>query len=123
MDSRGPLETANLALRVLIELVALVALGQFGYVWFAGSLGLVAAGAFPLVAMGLWATFRVETDPGSAPVPISGRGRLGLETTLLGIAAIALALTDKPGLALGFMALVVGHYLLDYERVWQLVIS
>lgn len=73
----------NLALRFVLEMAALAALGYWGWTQHSGiarwawTLGLV------IGAAALWGTFRVPDDPGSAPVAVPGIVRLLLEAAFL----------------------------------------
>ena len=66
----------NLALRFLLEIAALLALGHWGRQRFDGGLRYLLAVGIPLLAAVLWGTFRVNDDPGPAPVPVPGYLRL-----------------------------------------------
>jgi hypothetical protein len=72
----------NLALRFILEIAALFALGYWGWtqhdgVWrFVWGIGLV------ILAAVIWGTFAVPDDPsrsGNAPVPVPGALRLVIE--------------------------------------------
>jgi len=66
------LHPISLALRFLLELAALIALG----LWGAHQAGIALALALPATAAALWGIFAVPGDPsrsGKAPVPVSGR--------------------------------------------------
>ncbi len=69
----------NLALRFLLELAALGAMGYWGWTQHEGPVRWRWAIGLPLVAAVLWGTFAVPNDPsrsGQAPVPIPGILRL-----------------------------------------------
>lgn len=113
-------ETGNLALRGLLEAVALVAFAAWGWLTFDGVAGVVLALVLPVAAAALWGTFRVPDDPGPAPVAVPGPVRLALELSLFGLATAALfALSALVGLLFG--AHVAIHYVVDAGRVrWLL---
>lgn len=118
--SQNPL---NLAVRFLLEILALIALGAWAKTRFPGVLGVVLMILIPLLAATAWGTFNVKGDPsrsGKAPVPVPGAVRLLLELTLFGSAAWALfRLNPTYGWIFGAVTLV--HYLLSYDRiVWLL---
>ena len=111
---------ANLALRFVLELAALVGIGAL--VWHLGEgivawIGVIAA---PLAAGAAWGTFNVADDPsrsGKAPVAVPGWIRLVLEVAVLvgGAIGIAVAWSCPAGIVLG--ALVALHYVASYRRV------
>ena len=113
----------NLAVRFILEIIALVALGAWAKAKFPGVLGFVLMIAIPLLAAIAWGTFNVEGDPsrsGKAPVPVPGIVRLLVELPILGSATWAL-FTLKPtyGWIFGIVTLV--HYILSYDRIaWLL---
>lgn len=114
----------NLALRFMMELAALAALGLWGWTRFDGLLRIIAVVGLPLIAATLWATFRVPGDAsssGQAPVPVPGIARLLFELALFALAVAALydAGYQTPAWILGVVTLI--HYLLSYDRVaWLL---
>lgn len=114
----------NLALRFLLEIAALVAIGYWGFSQHAGIWRFVVGLGGPLVAAVLWGIFAVPDDPsrsGRAPVPVPGILRLLLELAVIGFGAWALFDADSPVLALILAGLTVFHYALSYDRVnWLL---
>jgi len=115
----------NLALRFLLELCALAAVGSFGWLRFDSWLpkwGLTVV--LPLLFMALWGTFAVPDDPsrgGGAPIPVPGAVRLGLELVLFGGASLALQANGHLRLAVVFAAVVAVHYAVSWDRiVWLL---
>ena len=115
---------ANLALRFLLELVALLALGWWGLSLADSWLRFVLAVLFSLVAATIWGTFAVPDDPsrsGEAPVVVRGWIRLGLELIVFGGAVIGLASVGRGSFAAVFLVVVVVHYLLSIDRIsWLL---
>lgn len=114
----------NLALRFLLEIAALVAIGYWGFDQHAGIWRLVIGLGGPLLAAALWGTFAVPGDPsrsGKAPVPVSGILRLVLELALFGFAAWAVYDAGNPVLALILAVITATHYALSYDRVGWLV--
>ena len=114
---------ANLALRFLLELAALVGVGFLGYLLSFGWPRFLLAAALPIAAAAIWGTFAVPDDPsrsGSAPVPVAGWVRLLIEATVLGLGIAGLATASRT-VALVVMASVIGHYLLSLDRIrWLL---
>lgn len=118
------MSSANLALRFVLEIMALGALGYWGWAqtdswWRVGSaLGVVAFAAV------LWGTFAVANDPsrgGSGLVQVPGLARLALELLIFGSAAYALKSVGRPTLAIALTAAVLIHYSWSYERVAWLI--
>jgi hypothetical protein len=114
----------NLAVRFVLELAALYALGLWGWRHGDGGWRFVIAGVIPLIAAALWGTFTVPGDPsrsGSAPVPVSGLVRLALELGFFASATLALYDLGYTVLTATFSAAIVVHYLLSYDRIRWLI--
>ena len=113
----------NLAVRFLLEILALVAIGAWARTQFPGAPGIVLMIVLPLLAAAAWGTFNVKNDPsrsGKAPVPVAGWVRLLLEITLFGSATCALSVLN-PVYAWIFSAIALVHYVLSHDRiVWLL---
>lgn len=114
----------NLALRLLLELAAYLAMAYWGWTQHSGILQFVWAIGLPLFWMILWGTFAVPDDPsrsGKAPVPVPGFVRLLLEAAYF---ATAIWATNASGFSIAaiiFAVVVVVHYLLSYDRIrWLL---
>jgi Protein of unknown function (DUF2568) len=104
---------ANLALRFLLELCALGALGYWGLKTGNGTITKVALGVgAPLVAAVVWGTF---VSP-QAPVQLPGLMVLILQVLVFGSAAAALVATGHRTLAVVFVVIVVINAILMY--VW-----
>ena len=115
---------ANLVVRFLLELSALVIMGYWGWHRRDDGFQILVALAIPLVAAVLWGTFAVPNDPtrsGSAPVPIPGGLRLALEVGFFAFAAWALYDLRFARTTVVFGTAVVLHYLLSYDRIRWLV--
>lgn len=112
----------NLALRFLLEVAALVGLGLWGFRQGEGPLRWGAGIGLPLLAMVLWATFRVPGDPVPTPlVPVPGAVRLCLELVLFAAATAAYLGAGARIVGWTFAALVVLHYALSFDRIrWLL---
>lgn len=114
----------NLAVRFLLEIAGLVAIGYWGWSQHDGLLRFVLAIGGPLIAAALWATFAVPADPsrsGKAPVPVPGIVRLLLELAFFAFAAWALYDAGNIVLSLILATIVVIHYALSYDRIaWLL---
>jgi hypothetical protein len=104
---------ANLALRFLLELCALGALGYWGFWMGSGLMAKIALGiGAPLVAAVVWGTF---VSP-QAPVQLPGLLALIFQVLIFGSAAAALVATGHRTLALAFAVVVVVNAVLMY--VW-----
>jgi hypothetical protein len=114
----------NLVARFLLEIAALVALGNWGYGMVEGGLRYVLAAGIPIMAAAVWGIFAVKEDPsrsGHAPVPVSGPIRLLIELAFFGLAAYAMYAAGMQTLALLFAAAVIIHYLASLSRIkWLL---
>jgi hypothetical protein len=80
------MNAANLILRFLLELAALVGFATLAWLSVSGWWRFVVALLVVLIAMALWGVFAVPDDPsrsGNAPVPVPGAVRLVLELTIL----------------------------------------
>ena len=114
----------NLAVRFLLELAALAAVGVWGWKQSDSWPRFIWAIGLPLLLAAAWGTFAVPDDPsrsGGAPVPTSGMVRLALELAFFGLATWALYATGYTRLSLVFGGLVVVHYALSHDRiVWLL---
>ena len=106
----------NLLVRFLLELVMLAVFGYWGYHRFPGWQGVAAAVALPLLAAVLWGVFRIPNDPRPAPVAIPGPLRLLLEWALFAGAVWALEDLGYDTCAWLLAGIVVGHYLVSYDR-------
>jgi hypothetical protein len=114
MEHRMTIQDANLALRFLLELCALVALGYWGMQTGSGTITKIGLGiGAPLLAAVVWGLF---VSPRAA-VPVPAPVHLALQVAVFGSAAAALVATDRPVLAGIFALLVVANALLMYA--WE----
>ncbi len=95
---------ANLALRFLLELAALAALGYWGWVTHDGAARWVWAAGLVIGAAAVWGVFRVPGDSGPPVVAVPGWVRL-------------LIAGGRTTLGLVFSAVVVAHYAISYDRI------
>lgn len=107
----------NLALRFVLELAALAAMGYWGWVAHDGGSRYLWVIGLPLVAAAIWGTFRVPGDPGKAPVAVPKTARLLLEVVFFAGAVWCLYAAGRPVLSVAFAAAVLIHYALAYDRV------
>lgn len=115
---------ANLALRFVLELTALGALGCWGWSLSSSGWRWLAAIAAILIPALIWGTFAVPNDPsrgGQGLVQVPGVVRLTLELLLFAAGAYALRALGRPQLAIGFAVLVVVQYAWSYERLLWLL--
>ncbi|MCP4415214.1 MAG: YrdB family protein [Chloroflexi bacterium] len=110
----------NLAVRFLLEIAGLIAIGYWGWHQGEGVLSIIFAIGLPVIAAALWGTFAVPNDPsrsGKAPVPIPGILRLALEAAFFGFSTWTLYQVVAPllGFILGIVVLL--HYAFSYDRL------
>jgi len=116
---------ANRFLRLVLEIVGLVSLIQWG--WEQSNLGVRYALAFglPLITMSLWFVLNTPGDPGrlkqNALVAIPGRARLALEWLLFTLVIISLVVRAQYLLAGAIAFAVVLHYFWSIDRVVWLI--
>ncbi len=114
----------NLALRFLLELAALLALGVWGWQQSEGWLRIVLTIAVPIIAAAIWGTFNVPHDPsrsGAAPVAVPGMLRLAIELALFLVATWALYDTGYTSLSWVLGIIVALHYIASYDRIHWLM--
>jgi len=111
----------NLALRFLLELAGLFALGYWGWTQHSGAARFLWGIGLPLLAAVLWGTFRVPGDPGKAPVPVPGWVRLVYEIIYFTAMVWALWASGLETWAWILGILTVLHYAASYDRIrWML---
>ncbi len=114
----------NLAVRFLLEISALAALGAWGWRQGEGLIGIVLALGIPIIAAILWGIFAVPNDPsrsGKAPIATPGILRLVLE--LIFFIFSAWAYHDIGFTELGWILAILAavHYVVSYDRVLWLI--
>ena len=121
MKSKHPI---NLALRFLLEVVAIITFGFWGHSLTGHGTRILLAILFPLLFAVLWGVFAVRGDPsrsGKTVVQTPGIVRLMLEMVLFGAAAWMMLDLDYSLIALIFGSTVVIHYFLSFDRIaWLL---
>lgn len=114
----------NLALRFVLELVALFGLGAWGWRAVGSPVRYVLVAGLPVLAAVLWGVFAVPDDPsrsGRAPIAVRGFLRLGLELLVFGLGALALREAGLEQMGFVFALIVLIHYAISYDRVaWLL---
>ncbi|KAA8877454.1 DUF2568 domain-containing protein [Nocardia colli] len=109
-----------LAIRFLLELVAIASFGIYGWRAFDSPWKFLLVILLPLVAAAAWGTFAVPDDPsrsGEAPVAIPGLVRLLVELAVLGGGAAALWAADLPRWALISAIVLAIYQALAYDRL------
>jgi hypothetical protein len=104
---------ANLALRFLLELAALAAVGYWGWKTGGGALGWVLAVAAVAAVITVWALLVSPKHTIETSKPVS----FAIELAVWVAAGAALYATDHDALALAFLAVSVISGLLNY--VWR----
>ena len=110
----------NLALRFLLEICALFALGYWGWTQHDGLARWLWVIGAPLIAAILWGTFAVPNDPsrsGHAPIPTPGALRLLLELLIFAVSAIAIIVSQQKSTGMILAILVLFHYVISYDRI------
>ncbi len=114
----------NLLLRFLLEILALTAVGIWGWEQGTQWTQWLFAIILPIVFAMIWGLFNVPDDPsrsGKAPIQISGLLRLILELALFSFAIMALFHLEYQALSLGYAAIISFHYVASYKRIkWLL---
>lgn len=114
----------NLALRFLLELSALAAMGVWGWRLGDGPGRYVFAFLVPSAAMAVWGIFAVPGDrsrSGKAPIAVGGKVRLGVEIAFFAFAIFTLTKTGSALLTAILAAAIFFHYLASYDRIaWLL---
>lgn len=123
-DAPSPLNPWNAALRFMLELWALFAMGYGSRALTSGWLKPVTMLAVPLTAAVLWGTFTVPGDPSrgkTGPVPVSGRVRLAIELGFFCLACWLLLESVHAAAAFALGSLVLVHYAVSHKRTrWLL---
>jgi Protein of unknown function (DUF2568) len=112
----------NLALRFMLEVSALVAMGVWGWQRGSGWGQYALAIGVPLAAAFVWGAFAVPNDPsrgGAGLVPVPGMVRIALELALFGFAVWALFELGAAALGWALGVAVAVHYVVSLDRlVW-----
>jgi len=108
------IKSVNLAVRFLLELGVLAAVGYWGFKTWPGWLGKLGFGlGGPLLIAVIWAMFGSP----QARFPLQGWRRLGLEVLVFGSGVAALAAANRPDLAWTFGLIYVVNKVLMV--VWR----
>lgn len=115
---------ANLAIRFLLELSALAAIGFWGWRQGEGPQRYAFALLVPLVAAAAWGVLAVPGDrsrSGRAPVAVPGIVRLGVEAAFFAFAVFALYQVGGGPVSAILAVAVLVHYAASYDRVGWLL--
>jgi len=114
----------NLAIRFLLEIAALLAMGVWGWRQSEGWLRFVLGLGIPIILAIVWGTFAVPNDPsrsGAAPIAVPGILRLVIELAIFVFATWALYDLGYTSLSWILGIIVVIHYITSYDRILWLV--
>ncbi len=112
---------ANVALRIMLEMAALMAYVFWGWMLHTGIMQVVWGIGLPLVVVLVWGVFRAPGDDGTGLIEVSGTARLLTEWVIFGLAAMLYAAADRYEATVIMALLVVLHYMLSYDRVMWLI--
>ncbi len=110
----------NLAIRALLEIVALTSIGFWGWEQATGFMQYVLAIGLPICAAAIWGTFAVPNDPsrsGKTIVVTNGIVRIAIELSFFYFAAWSLYDIGYPTFGWIFGGVVAIHYLISYDRI------
>ncbi|MCO6450531.1 MAG: YrdB family protein [Caldilineales bacterium] len=114
----------NLAVRFILEIAGLFALALWGWNQSDGWMRFVLGIGISLFAAVVWGVFNVPGDhsrSGSAPVPVPGIVRLGIELAFFIAATWALFDLGLTTWAWVFGGVLVIHYVVSYDRIRWLI--
>lgn len=114
----------NLIIRFILELLALVSVGFWGWKKYDGIWQFILGMGLPILMTIIWGTFAVPDDPsrsGKAPIPISGQLRLLIEFLFFGMAVWVLYDLQQAKLSYILGGIVIIHYLVSYDRITWLL--
>ena len=113
----------NLTIRFLLEVVALLVMGLWGWRQPVGWLRFLLAPGIPIIVAVAWGTFAVPDDPsrsGAAPIAVPGLLRLTLELVIFVFAIWAVNDLGFRTLSWILAIIVTVHYLSSYDRIlWR----
>ena len=116
--------SVNLMVRFLLEILALITFGMWGWRLFSGVVGLAFSIMLPLVMAVIWGVFAVPNDPsrsGKAPIVVSGLVRLVIELALFALSVLLLFDMDYTNFGFIYGLTIIAHYIISYNRVkWLL---
>lgn len=116
----------NLFVRFLLEMLALVFAGIWGWHQSDSGFRILMCVLIPGTMATIWGVFAVPNDPsrlGKAPIRTPGFLRLLIELAFFGFAIWALSDLGWTKLSLGLGLVVMLHYITSYDRVLWLMSS
>ena len=114
----------NLAIRFLLEISALLAMGVWGWRQSDNWLRFGLALGIPIMAALIWGLFAVPEDPsrsGSAPISVPGIIRLLIEIAFFVLSVWMLYNLHYVRLSWVLGLIVAIHYLISYDRILWLI--
>lgn len=114
----------NLAIRFVLEMIALVAIGMWGWHQGDGWTRYLFAIGIPLLFSTIWGVFNVPNDPsrgGAAPVVVPGFVRLAIEFVFFACGAWAMMSPGYTTAGGTFIVVVIFHYLASLRRIMWLL--
>ena len=114
----------NLAIRFLLEIAALLAVGVWGWQLSDGWFKFVLALGIPIILAVIWGTFAVPNDPsrsGAAPVVVPGIIRLAIELVFFALATWSLYDLGHTRICMLLSLVVIMHYIASYDRIFWLI--
>ena len=114
----------NLTIRFLLEIIALISVGSWGWKQSDGWLRFVLAIGIPVILAAIWGTFAVPDDPsrsGAAPIVTPGVVRVAIELSFFALATWSLYDMGSIKLSLAFGIVAMLHYVVSYDRILWLL--
>lgn len=118
------LHPINLAVRFILEIIALISVGIWGWNKTDSFLKFVLAIGLPILLGAIWGTFAVPDDPsrsGQTVIATSGVIRLVIELGIFTIATLAIYNQGQQKFSYIFAIIVIIHYLISYDRILWLL--
>lgn len=118
------LHPINLAVRIILEIIALISVGIWGWNKTDSFLKFVLAIGLPILLGAIWGTFAVPDDPsrsGQTVIATSGVIRLVIELGIFTIATLAIYNQGQQKFSYIFAIIVIIHYLISYDRILWLL--
>lgn len=114
----------NLTLRFILEIIALISVGIWGWNKTDSFLRFILAIGLPILLGVIWGIFAVPNDPsrsGQTVVVTSGVIRLAIELGIFTIATLVIYIQGQQKISYAFGVIVIIHYLISYDRIiWLL---
>lgn len=114
----------NLIVRFLLEIIALISIGVWGWNKTDGTSRYLLAIGLPLLMAVIWGVFAVPNDPsrsGETVVVTSGIVRLVIELAIFVLAILAIFDSGHQKMSYAFALVVSIHYLTSYDRILWLL--